>query len=64
MTDSEILARPSYEILPTKGAEEQADDYYDIAGLHLYTFNQVEGTEQRRQRMLGPKKASGTGVLR
>jgi methylenetetrahydrofolate reductase (NADPH) len=40
------------------------DEHYDIVGLHLYTFNQVEGTEQWRQRMLGSKKASGTGVLR
>ena len=64
MTNSEILSRPRFEILPTRGAEEQADHYYDIVGLHLYTFNQVEGTEQWRQRMLGSKKASGTGVLR
>ena len=47
MTDSEILSRPRFEILPTRGAEEQ-----------------VEGTEKRRQRMLGPRKASGTGALR
>jgi methylenetetrahydrofolate reductase (NADPH) len=40
------------------------DEHYDIVGLHLYTFNQVEGTEQWRQRMLGSKKSSGTGVLR
>jgi methylenetetrahydrofolate reductase (NADPH) len=38
------------------------DKHYDIAGLHLYTFNQVESTEQWRQRMLGPKKASRAGV--
>src|SRR5215211_8562447 len=30
------------------------DEHYDIAGLHLYTFNQVESTAQWRQRMLGP----------
>jgi hypothetical protein len=64
MTNAEILSRPRFEILPTRGAEEQADHYYDIVGLHLYTFNQVEGTEQWRQRMLGPKKASGAGALR
>ena len=40
------------------------DKHYDIAGLHLYTFNQVEGTEQWRQGMLGPQKASGTGAPR
>ena len=40
------------------------DKHYDIVGLHLYTFNQEEGTEQWRQRMLCPKKASGTGALR
>ena len=37
------------------------DHHYDIVGLHLYTFNQVESTEQRRQGMLAQKKASGTG---
>ena len=40
------------------------DEHYDIAGLHLYTFNQVEGTEQWRQGMLGPEKASGAGAPR
>jgi methylenetetrahydrofolate reductase (NADPH) len=40
------------------------DKHYDIAGLHLYTFNQVEGKEQWRQGMLGPKKASGAGAPR
>jgi hypothetical protein len=73
MTNAEILSRPRFEILPTRGAEELSDErlapyagdeHYDIVGLHLYTFNQVEGTEQWRQRMLGSKKASGTGVLR
>jgi methylenetetrahydrofolate reductase (NADPH) len=38
-----------------------SDHHYDIVGLHLYTFNQVESTEQRRQGMLAQKKASGTG---
>jgi hypothetical protein len=63
MTDSEILSRSRFEILPTRGAEQQADHHYDIKGLHLYTFDQVESTDQWRQRMLGPKKASGTGAL-
>src|ERR687889_1594658 len=36
------------------------DEHYDIAGLHLYTFNQVESTAKWRQRMLGPQKTSGT----
>ena len=40
------------------------DEHYDIVGLHLYTFNQVESTEQWRQRMLGLQKASGTGARR
>jgi methylenetetrahydrofolate reductase (NADPH) len=40
------------------------DEHYGILGLHLYTFNQVEGTERWRQRMLGPKKAMGTGAPR
>ena len=64
MTDYEILSRPRFEILPTNGAEERADHQYDLAGMHLYTFNQVESTEQRRQRMLGPQEDSGTGALR
>jgi methylenetetrahydrofolate reductase (NADPH) len=40
------------------------DAHYDLAGVHLYTFNQVESTERWRQRMLGPKRASGTGASR
>lgn len=40
------------------------DHHYDIVGLHLYTFNQVESTVQWRQRMLGPQKTSGTGAPR
>ena len=40
------------------------DEHYDIVGLRLYTFNQVEGTEQWRQRILGPQKASNTGAPR
>jgi methylenetetrahydrofolate reductase (NADH) len=40
------------------------DEHYDIVGLHLYTFNQVENTEQWRQRMLRLQKASGTGARR
>jgi methylenetetrahydrofolate reductase (NADPH) len=42
-------------------ASYASDHHYDIVGLHLYTFNQVESTEQRRQGMLAQKKASGTG---
>jgi 5,10-methylenetetrahydrofolate reductase len=73
MTNSEILSRSRFEILPTRGAEELSDErlapyardeHYDIAGLHLYTFNQVESMAQWRQRMLAPKKASSTGALR
>ena len=78
MTGSEILSRPRLETeghpliddedSPDELVESLApyagDKYYDIAGLHLYTFNQVEGTEQWRQGMLGPKKASGAGALR
>jgi len=40
------------------------DEQYNIAGLHLYTFNQVEGTERWRQRMLVPKESSGAGASR
>jgi methylenetetrahydrofolate reductase (NADPH) len=41
-----------------------SDELYDIVGLHLYTFNQVESTEQWRHRMLGPQEASGAGAPR
>jgi methylenetetrahydrofolate reductase (NADPH) len=40
------------------------DQRYGIAGLHLYTFNQVQSTEEWRQRMLGLEKISSTGVPR
>jgi methylenetetrahydrofolate reductase (NADPH) len=40
------------------------DEHYDIVGLHLYTFNQVESTERWRQGMLGLQKASGAGTRR
>lgn len=40
------------------------DEHYGIAGVHLYTFNQVESTEEWRQRMLGLGKISGAGVPR
>ena len=33
------------------------DGEYGIAGLHVYTFNQVETTEAWRQRMLNPSEA-------
>jgi methylenetetrahydrofolate reductase (NADPH) len=45
-------------------AHYAGDERYGIAGLHLYTFNQVQSTEEWRQRMLGLEKFSGTGVLR
>jgi len=64
MSNSERLSRPRFEILPTRRAEEQADHHYYIAGIHRYTFNQVEGTEQWRQSMLGPQDASGEGAPR
>jgi methylenetetrahydrofolate reductase (NADPH) len=38
------------------------DEHYDIVGLHLYTFNQVESTAQWRQRVLGSQKVSGPGA--
>ena len=62
-----MLLKPggySPDMLVERLAPYAGDEHYDIAGLHLYTFNQVERTEQWRQRMLGPKKASGTGALR
>jgi methylenetetrahydrofolate reductase (NADPH) len=41
-----------------------SDERYGIAGLHRYTFNQVQSTEEWRQGMLGLEKISGTGILR
>jgi methylenetetrahydrofolate reductase (NADPH) len=38
-------------------------EHYDILGLHLYTFDRMEGMEWRRQRMFSSKKATGTGPL-
>ena len=61
--DSTLLLKPG-GYSPDRLAPYAGDEHYDIVGLHLYTFNQVEGTEQWRQRMLGSKKSSGTGVLR
>ena len=40
------------------------DEHYGVAGLHLYTFNQVESTEEWRQQMLGLGKTSGAGAPR
>ena len=45
-------------------AHYAGDEHYGIAGLHLYTFNQVESTQEWRQRMLGLEKTGGTGVPR
>jgi methylenetetrahydrofolate reductase (NADPH) len=45
-------------------APHAGDEHYDIVGLHLYTFNQVESTAQWRQRMLDSKKARGAGAPR
>ena len=62
-----MLLKPggySPDVIVERLAPYAGDKHYDIAGLHLYTFNQVEGTEQWRQRMLGPKKASVTGAPR
>lgn len=40
------------------------DGEYGIAGLHIYTFNQVESTEAWRQRMLSPEKAGAEKAAR
>lgn len=45
--------------LVEKLAPYAGDEDYGIAGLHIYTFNQVESTEGWRQRMLRLEKASG-----
>jgi hypothetical protein len=61
-----MLSKPvghSPDRLVERLAPYAGDEHYDILGLHLYTFDQVEGTKRRRQRMLSPKKATGTGAL-
>jgi methylenetetrahydrofolate reductase (NADPH) len=61
-----MLLKPggySPDALVERLAPYAGDRHYDIAGLHLYTFNQVESTEQWRQRMLGRQKTSGAGAL-
>jgi len=45
--------------LVEKLAPYAGDKDYDIAGLHIYTFNQVESTERWRQRMLGLEEVGG-----
>lgn len=45
--------------LVEKLAPYAGDKDYGIAGLHIYTFNQVESTEQWRQQMLGLEKTGG-----
>jgi methylenetetrahydrofolate reductase (NADPH) len=54
----------SPEGLVERLAPYAGDQRYGIAGLHLYTFNQVQSTEEWRQRMLGLEKISSTGVPR
>jgi methylenetetrahydrofolate reductase (NADPH) len=61
-----MLSKPggySPDRLVERLAPYASDEHYDILGLHLYTFDRMEGTEWRRQRMLSPKKATGTGAL-
>jgi methylenetetrahydrofolate reductase (NADPH) len=62
-----MLLKPggySPEELVERLAPYAGDEHYDIVGLHLYTFNQVESTARWRQRMLGLQKTSGTGAPR
>ena len=54
--------RYSPDDLVERLAPYAGDEHYDIAGLHLYTFNQVESTELWRQRMLNAQEISGTGA--
>ena len=63
---SMLLRSGSYspDDLVERLAPYAGDEHHDIAGLHLYTFNQVKNTEQWRQRMLGSKKTSATGAPR
>jgi methylenetetrahydrofolate reductase (NADPH) len=61
-----MLSKPgdySPDRLVERIAPYACDGHYGILGLHLYTFDQVEGTERWRQRMLSPEKATSTGVL-
>jgi methylenetetrahydrofolate reductase (NADPH) len=36
------------------------DQDYNIAGFHIYTFNQVGSTEEWRQRIIGSERAGRT----
>ena len=45
--------------LVEKLAPYAGDHDHNIAGLHIYTFNQVQSTEEWRQRMLSREKAGG-----
>ena len=74
MTDSKILSRPRFEILPTRGAEELAD--YGFRVMPHIAARLVAGREHLeeivrwldehglRQRMLGPKKVRSEGASR
>jgi methylenetetrahydrofolate reductase (NADPH) len=62
-----MLSKPgsySPDELVQKLAPYAGGEHCDIAGLHLYTFNQVEATERWRQRMLDPRETSSTGASR
>ena len=57
-----MLLKPggySPDDLVEKLAPYAGDRDYDIVGLHIYTFNQVESTERWRRRMLGSERAGG-----
>jgi methylenetetrahydrofolate reductase (NADPH) len=43
------------ELAPYVGEQD-----YNIAGFHIYTFNQVEATEKWRRKILGPEQANST----
>ena len=49
--------RYSPEKLVKDLAQYLGDRDYNIAGFHIYTFNQVQSTEQWRQKMLGSEQA-------
>lgn len=59
---SNVFKSGSYspDELVEKLAPYVGDEDYNIAGFHIYTFNQVQSTERWRQRMLHPDEGKAT----
>ena len=51
---SAILGEEGFDVTTVEGSEAFADPDLKVAGLHLFTFNQVAETEAWRLRLLSP----------